>query len=359
MVKIRGMEMNQNIAEQERRRQIQEQKRKRRRRRMLQRNIILLGGLLLVIFIVKGTIHVLAGGSKEEATASNSQSVKADLNQKNQGNNQAQDKDRLIRGEEGLMIEKKQEDLREGHLVLVNDQNPITQYSDEHLVEIGSYLEGICNMKSKEIKLKEEAAVALKEMLITFNDEVGENDLTVISGYRDFNTQEALHYESIQEEQQASDTFVARPDRSEHHTGLAVDFGLCYKDGTSSHYDGTGIYEWINNNCYKYGFILRYDTSKKELTGIGYEPWHFRYVGKVHAQIIKELNLCLEEYIEQLKSYTYYSNPGQGITKDTQNYSIYYVPAEGSITNIPVPTNKKYDISGNNMDGYIVTAYLA
>ena len=351
--------MDQNIAQQERRRQIQDQKRRKRRQRMIQRNVILFLGLILIIFIVKCTIHVLVGEQrKDEVTVSNTQNALSESKKMPSDESQEQDETKTTSGEEELFVQKTQEELKQGNLILVNDQNPITEYSDEQLVEIGAYLQGVCNMKSKEIKLNEAAAKALKEMLEAFNEEVGENDLTVVSGYRDYNTQEALHYKSLQEET-SSDIFVARPDRSEHHTGLAIDFSLFSKEGTSNSYDGTGIYEWINNNCYKYGFIMRYDTSKKDLTGIGYEPWHFRYVGKCHAQIMKELNLCLEEYIELLKGYTYYNHPGQGITKDTQNYSIYYVPSEGNVTNIPIPSSKKYDISGNNKDGFIVTVYLA
>lgn len=348
--------MEQNVGEQERRRQIQEQKRKKRRKRMIQRNIILLAGFLLVFFIIKGTIHVLVGGNVKTASSNDlvdESDSKAETKEKKQ-----EQKKKTASEENETIMQKNWEELRDGNLILVNDQNPITEYSDEKLVQIGDYLQGVCNMKSKETKLNESAAEALKEMLTAFNEAVGENDLAVVSGYRDYNTQEALHYESLQKEA-SSDIFVARPDRSEHHTGLAVDFSLCDKAGTTTQYDGTGIYEWINNNCYKYGFIMRYDTSKKELTGIGYEPWHFRYVGKCHAQIMKELNLCLEEYIEFLKGYTYYENPGQGITKETQNYSIYYVPSEGNVTNIPVPSSKKYDVSGNNKDGFIVTVYLA
>lgn len=342
------MGMEQKIVEQELRRQRQEQRRKKRRRRIMQRNMILFIGFIVVIFIIKGTISALSH------SRSTSQKVSTVSN-----NTQEQDKKqkKLAENQDSQVIQKFQEELREGNLILVNDQTPITEYSDAHLVEIGSYLEGVCNMKSKDIKLKEEAVLALKEMIQAFDEAVGDNDLAVVSGYRDFNTQEALHYNSLQEESKG-DTFVARPDRSEHHTGLAIDFSICYKDGTSSNYDGTGVYKWINENCHNYGFIMRYDSSKKDKTGIGYEPWHFRYVGKQHASIMKELNLCLEEYIELLRGYTYYVNPGQGITKATQNYSIYYVPSEGNMTQIPVPMNKPYEISGNNKDGYIVTVAL-
>ena len=248
------------------------------------------------------------------------------------------------------------EQLEMGNLILVNEQHPIRGYSDEGMVAIGDLLKGICNVKSKEIKLNKEAAYALCRMLTDFKKEKGDSDLNIISGYRDFNTQEALHYQSLLEG--GDEVFVAKPDRSEHHTGLAVDFGLCYKDGTSAEYDGTGIYSWINENCDKYGFIMRYDKQKKALTGISYEPWHFRYVGCMHAQLMKKLDLCLEEYEDLIKSYHYKTKPLKGITNDLNQNAIYYVPVKGNKTLIRVPASESYTLSGNNMDGFIITVKM-
>ena len=214
-------------------------------------------------------------------------------------------------------------------------------------------------VKDKSIKLNKEALGALNEMLKDFKEAKGDNELIVISGYRDFNTQEKIHYETLLDKGiEHTNNYVAKPDRSEHHTGLAVDLGIYHEDGTSSEYDGTGIYSWINENCYKYGFVLRYPSGKKDKTGISEEPWHFRYVGKIHAEMMNELNLCLEEYIVYLKNYSYYLSPGQGITKVGKNYSIYYIPAENDITYVPIPESKTYTISGNNKDGFIVTVSL-
>lgn len=246
--------------------------------------------------------------------------------------------------------------LENGHLILVNEAHPIRYYSDEKMVAIGDLLKGICNMKSKQIKLDREAAKALSKMLADFKAEVGESDLNIISGYRDFNTQEALHYQSMLEG--GDKVYVAKPDRSEHHTGLAVDFGLCYQDGSSAEYDGSGIYSWINENCYKYGFIMRYDEKKKAWTGIEHEPWHFRYVGRVHAHLMKQLDLCLEEYEALLRNYVYPAKVLKGITVDHKDYAIYYVPATGDKTLVYVPADKNYTLSGNNQDGWIVTVEL-
>ena len=338
--------MKYGIIDKERKRKIIEQKRKQKRIRLIKRNLTLIGGGMCILFLLIQIALSIRGGQEAKSVAYTSQQTVINQEGSIQSN------------EDNEVIPKTQEELEDGDLILVNDYHPIRTYSDEQMVIIGDYLQGICQMKSKEIKLEKQAAQALKEMLIDFKSQVGESDLTVISGYRDFDTQEELHYNSLETEKQTGEVFVARPDRSEHHTGLAIDFGLCYKNGTSAEYDGTGIYSWINKNCYKYGFIMRYDAKKKEKTGIGYEPWHFRYVGRVHAQIMNELNLCLEEYIAFIKGYTYYTHPGQGLTQSTQDYSIYYVPCEGKVTNIPLPISKDYTISGNNEDGFIVTVSL-
>lgn len=85
---------------------------------------------------------------------------------------------------------------------------------------------------------------------------------------------------------------VALPGTSEHQLGLALDI--------VSEYGGNSVvWDWLRENCWKYGFILRYPQDKAELTGISYEPWHFRYVGVQAAREITEQGLCLEEYLAQ------------------------------------------------------------
>lgn len=348
------MSMEDRVVRKEKRRQTIIQKRKRKYRRIVRRNIILIAGLIVAVFLIKGIVSLVSQEHRSAAIETLSQQNEPQATGKTDSSGMVQSEN-----EDKDKVEMKRACLSEGNLVLVNDKNPIHDYSEESLVTIGSYMSGICQVKSKELKLTKETACALQEMVSDFNEVESKNDLSIISGYRDFNEQEALHYESMTKQTEGdASIFVAKPDRSEHHTGLAVDLGLCYKDGTSGEYDGSGIYSWINENAYKYGFIMRYNEQKEALTGIGYEPWHLRYVGKAHAQIMQELGLCLEEYEELLKSYRYYTNPGQGITDATQGYSIYFVPCEGEITHIPVPTDKAYTISGNNEDGFVVTVQL-
>ena len=85
---------------------------------------------------------------------------------------------------------------------------------------------------------------------------------------------------------------VQIPGYSEHETGLAIDFS------NQGHYDeNEKMWNWLKNNAYKYGFILRYPKDKYEITKINYEPWHYRYVGKKAAKEITNQNITLEEYL--------------------------------------------------------------
>ena len=86
---------------------------------------------------------------------------------------------------------------------------------------------------------------------------------------------------------------VALPGTSEHQLGLALDIIAEYDA------DSTATWKWLKKNCWKYGFILRYPADKVEITGISYEPWHFRYVGVEAAREIMERGICLEEYLGQ------------------------------------------------------------
>lgn len=89
---------------------------------------------------------------------------------------------------------------------------------------------------------------------------------------------------------------MAVPGTSEHQLGLALDInaekGKCTNDE---------LYQWLEKNSYKYGFILRYPTNKVEITGTNYEPWHYRYVGKEAEKEIYARGICLEEYLNTHK----------------------------------------------------------
>ena len=124
----------------------------------------------------------------------------------------------------------------------------------------------------------------------------------VASGYRTPEKQQSLMDEKIQslteegysQEEAAAEAlrWVNQVGYSEHQSGLAVDINA---DGI--HSAGYEVYDWLAQNAWRYGFILRYPEDKTEVTGTGYEPWHYRYVGVENAQAITESGLCLEEYL--------------------------------------------------------------
>lgn len=91
--------------------------------------------------------------------------------------------------------------------------------------------------------------------------------------------------------------WVAVPGTSEHQTGLAVDIMSSYYLVLDKGQEDTAEQQWLMANSYKYGFILRYPSDKSALTGIYYEPWHYRYVGKDAAKEIYEKGICFEEYL--------------------------------------------------------------
>lgn len=127
-------------------------------------------------------------------------------------------------------------------------------------------------------------------------------DLAVRSGYRSEEEQKTLFINKIaefrsnglkkNEAKEKALQWVAFPGTSEHQLGFAVDI-----NAENSTIDEKA-YIWLSENAHIYGFILRYPEDKSEITGISYEPWHFRYVGKSHAKKIYEQGLCLEEYVE-------------------------------------------------------------
>ena len=105
---------------------------------------------------------------------------------------------------------------------------------------------------------------------------------------------------SLEAAQAEAARWVARPGTSEHQTGLAVDIVSLSNQMLDETQESTPEFQWLAENAWKYGFILRYPEDKSEKTGIAYEPWHFRFVGKEAAEEMHDLGLCLEEYLESL-----------------------------------------------------------
>lgn len=114
------------------------------------------------------------------------------------------------------------------------------------------------------------------------------------SAYRSYKSQTKTYNNRVKSEgQESADAYVAKPGFSEHQTGLCID--ITNRD--KYFVKGTKEADWLAENCYKFGFIIRYPYGKKNVTSIEYEPWHVRYVGKKAAKDIYEKGITLEEYL--------------------------------------------------------------
>lgn len=122
------------------------------------------------------------------------------------------------------------------------------------------------------------------------------------SGYRSYDEQNYLYQRKVAQygETQAA-KIVAPPGTSEHQTGLACDITDKYYAMKDSSLENTALYQWMSQHCQEYGFIVRYPKDKEDVTGIIYEPWHFRYVGVDAATYIMKKGLCLEEFLDLYK----------------------------------------------------------
>ncbi len=188
------------------------------------------------------------------------------------------------------------------YTVLVNASAPLSRdYVPDDLTDVRNTKD---DRETQQIRLC--AAKAL-EALFDEMTAAGFTDVSVTSGYRSYDDQETL-FNSYVDQQMENDpelsredaeaivlTYSSRPGTSEHQTGLCVD--MHNLDGWATvEFADTDAYRWLADNAWKFGFIERYPAAKTEITGVSYEPWHWRFVGRNAAYTIHEGGLCLEEY---------------------------------------------------------------
>ena len=180
-------------------------------------------------------------------------------------------------------------DLDKDLLILTNKFNKLSNdYEPNDLIEISNVYSYGENQK-----LRKEAYDAFLAM---FNDaKLDDVTLIINSSYRSYDEQEQTYnnYSTWYGKEEA-DKIAARPGFSEHQTGLAIDI-MTYKTNRNN-FEESNAFKWLQENAYKYGFILRYPKNKEYLTGYSYESWHYRYVGKEIANYIKENNITYDEY---------------------------------------------------------------
>lgn len=189
-------------------------------------------------------------------------------------------------------------DLTDWRYILVNDQHPLAESFQPELVE------------TRNEKLIHKKIRASLELMLDDAKKEG-LDIIICSAYRDYEHQARLVAESMEKLMKMGHNYteahwktklnLALVGTSEHHTGLAVDLvGTDYQTLDEKQAD-TPEAKWLAEHAYEYGFILRYPEGKENITGIIYESWHFRYVGRTAAAFITENQLCLEEFIELAK----------------------------------------------------------
>lgn len=247
-----------------------------------------------------------------------------------------------------------------GHLMLVNKTHPC--FTDgEQMYTLADTPERHYTLSDYTVKLHEEAAPSFEVLMNDFYDLYGDTDIMVACGYRSADVQSNLYDNEINAiGQEEAQQWVAPPGYSEHQSGYAfdLDLNITTEDDTGNlRYDNTPPYSWINDNCWRYGFIVRYPPDKADITGFQYESWHFRYVGYPSACYIVQTGLALEEYLALVQSHPI-SDPLM-ITTDQADYAVYYVPtSDGYLTELSVPEHHPYTISGDNDGGFIVTVAL-
>lgn len=233
---------------------------------------------------------------KEEAPVESSSQKEEEQGQSSQETKQQQ------------LAEEFAKEKEEYYLLLANAENPLPQDWSIQTEEVQNGYE-----------MDKRAAPAMREMIQAAKEDGVE--LMLCSAYRSVEKQQQLFDRSQQaymaqgmSEEKAyakTATETAIPGTSEHQTGLAADIVTPTYQMLDAGFADTPAGQWLSEHAAEYGFVLRYPQDKQEVTGIIYESWHYRFVGKTHAKLMKESGLCLEEYLQQElpEGYTGASDP--------------------------------------------------
>lgn len=236
--------------------------------------------------------------------------------------------------------------LHAGDLILVSAQAPYREKRNPQLLGVPG--------PTSPVRLEAQAAGALNKLMDALR---GWDAITPVSGWRSRQEQQDLWDQSLAENGEAfTRTFVAKPGCSEHETGLAIDLGLRGEvpDPICPAFPREGICQAVQDLAPAYGFVLRYPAGKESVTGIGYEPWHFRYVGPPHAALMTERGWALEEYHQALRA-----GPLRTTWEGVETWISFQPANPGGVTLAELPQGMVCAVSGNNTDGFILTTRRA
>lgn len=266
-----------------------------------------------------------------------------------------------------VTVEVPTESLHSGDLILVNYKYAYTFPESDVLVNMKDRAEHF-SVSTLDTVLQSDALDAFVKLTNDLYTNSGFDGILVVSSFRSVEKQREIYQDRLTRYgSEYAAKYVADPGYSEHHTGLAMDLSV-YVGGASYDIETYEDCSWFNENYDRYGYILRYPEHKAGITSINYEGWHYRYVGVPHSLIMDKLDLCLEEYIDYTREHPasnaviYDSLTGEIKNADAASYErasheyvIYFAPAsDGDTTSIPV-YGKPYRVSGNNVDGFIIT----
>ena len=258
--------------------------------------------------------------------------------------------------------------IHRGPCILVNFDVPYIFEEDEDVYSVFKNKTKSYKVTSGSVFLRMEMINALNDMMDAFYAKTENRNIMVNSGFRNAKQQQEVYDSKLKlNGAEYAEKYVQKPGYSEHHTGYAMDLAV-YDEGDLEvegdeamwTFDGKNEYFWVDQNCDQYGFVLRYSASKEDVTRIAYESWHYRYVGIGNALTMTNMGLSLEEYVNFIKDYSY-NGTRYYITADNGDiYCTYYVKSNGQDgQKIPIPkTARSYQISGNNIDGFIIAALV-
>ena len=274
------------------------------RRKQRRRKALLLRALLLlcVIVVIAGVVALVTRNKnkgntdtkpQETASALETEDAADDTAEAGSSEGQEETGDTAAEessGEEDSKVPSDLPDINvdDWEFILANPWNSVEDYTPT----VGT-IEGI--------QLDERIIPAMQQFVADCR--AAGNTVFLSSGYRDYDTQTFLFNRKVEQygDEDVAATIVARPGTSEHQTGLAADITDQYYETKNESLEYTAMYQWMFAHCQEYGFILRFPKGRDDVTGIIYEPWHFRYVGVDAATYIMEHELTLEEFLAYYK----------------------------------------------------------
>ena len=238
-------------------------------------------------------------------------------------------------------------DTLRGPLALVNNTHKYT--FPDGIGHLGSLNDKRTTHKPREYQqsglsdyMEKTALDALDQMLVDIHAATGLANVLLKYAYRSAEEQQALV-------ENGASTQVGY---SDHHTGMGIQLAYM-RNGNNYSLSTDDAYNWLFENCHKYGFVVRYPEGKSDVTGVSDYSDYFRYVGVAHATYMTENDLCLEEYVAFIKGYSD-NKPLKINGADGRYYEVWYVAVDGSAT-VKYPTNYAYTVSGTNDGGVVVT----